>query len=215
MREKLFHTSHLTPPLSARTPRDQNLNNKQSPHANKKNPKHIPYKTFVSRTGRAIWVGRSSSDNDVLTFRLARGNDLWFHAAGISGSHVVVRLGRDESPDQETLLDAATLAAHFSTSAQTNAHKDTAAIARKRASTSTSSTSGSQAGTNAETWASQHGGQAPLVEIHQTRCKFVRKPKGAPPGQVLLNGEVKALSLRLESSRLERLLSQSPSPDSP
>lgn len=213
--QKTFNTSQLTPPPSARIPRDRN---KESQHANPKTQKHIPYKTFVSRTGRLIWVGRSASDNDALTFRLARGNDLWFHAAGISGSHVVVRLGRDESPDQETLLDAATLAAHFSTSAQTNAHKDTAAIARKRASSSTSntsSTSGPKAGVGGEMWASQHGGQAPLVEIHQTRCKFVRKPKGAPPGQVLLNGEVKALSLRLESSRLERLLSQSPSPDSP
>ena len=49
-----------------------------------------------------------------LTFHHARGNDLWLHAAGFAGSHVVLRLPKDKALDQESLLDAATLAAHYS-----------------------------------------------------------------------------------------------------
>jgi predicted ribosome quality control (RQC) complex YloA/Tae2 family protein len=73
-----------------------------------------PFRRFVSREGKAILVGKGASDNDVLTFRVARGNDLWMHARDYPGSHVVVPLGRGEEPTQETLLDAATLAAHYS-----------------------------------------------------------------------------------------------------
>ena len=47
--------------------------------------------------------------------RAARGNDLWFHVGqGYAGSHVVVRLPRTKTASLETLLDAATLAVHFS-----------------------------------------------------------------------------------------------------
>jgi predicted ribosome quality control (RQC) complex YloA/Tae2 family protein len=74
----------------------------------------VPYRAFRSLAGVAIWVGRSAAQNDALTVRLARGNDLWMHARGRAGAHVVVRLERGRAPDQETFLDAAHLAAHFS-----------------------------------------------------------------------------------------------------
>ena len=77
---------------------------------------HKPYKMFQSRCGISILVGKSAEDNDMLTFRVARGNDWWFHAAHVPGSHVVVKAS---SPDQETMLDAATLAVHYSKLAQT------------------------------------------------------------------------------------------------
>lgn len=73
-----------------------------------------PYRAFVSKTGRPIWVGRGSRENDQLTFKVARGNDLWLHARGLPGAHVVVPLARGAEPDEETLLDACALAAHFS-----------------------------------------------------------------------------------------------------
>jgi predicted ribosome quality control (RQC) complex YloA/Tae2 family protein len=73
-----------------------------------------PYRAFRSLAGIAIWVGRGAEQNDALTVRLARGNDLWLHARGRAGAHVVVRLARGRAPDQETFLDAAHLAAHFS-----------------------------------------------------------------------------------------------------
>jgi predicted ribosome quality control (RQC) complex YloA/Tae2 family protein len=72
-----------------------------------------PYRAFRSVAGLPILVGRGAAENDELTRRVARGNDLWLHARGQAGAHVVVRLGK-APPDQETLLDAAHLAVHFS-----------------------------------------------------------------------------------------------------
>jgi predicted ribosome quality control (RQC) complex YloA/Tae2 family protein len=77
-------------------------------------PERLPYRTFRSVAGTAILVGRGAADNDALTRTVAKGNDLWLHARGVTGAHVVVRMGRGPGPDQETLLDAAHLAAHFS-----------------------------------------------------------------------------------------------------
>jgi len=73
----------------------------------------LPYRKFISPSGAPILVGRSARDNDTLTVRVARGNDLWLHARGMQGAHVVVP-GPGESPDPRMLGDAALLAAHFS-----------------------------------------------------------------------------------------------------
>ena len=73
----------------------------------------LPYRTFRSRNGAPILVGRGARDNDALTFKVARGNDLWLHARGAAGAHVIVP-GAGEAPDSDTLGDAALLAAHFS-----------------------------------------------------------------------------------------------------
>jgi predicted ribosome quality control (RQC) complex YloA/Tae2 family protein len=73
-----------------------------------------PYRLFRSLTEVPLLVGRNAEANDVLTVTVARGNDLWLHARGLAGSHVVVRLEKGRPPDGETLLDAAHLAAHFS-----------------------------------------------------------------------------------------------------
>ncbi len=72
------------------------------------------YRTFTSSDGLAILVGRSAPDNDALTLRVARPHDLWLHARGASGSHVVVPLDRDRACPPATLAEAAMLAAHFS-----------------------------------------------------------------------------------------------------
>lgn len=74
----------------------------------------LPYRSFRSLAGTAILVGKGAAANDTLTLRTARGNDLWLHARGVTGAHVVVRLEKGKAPDQETLLDAAHLALHFS-----------------------------------------------------------------------------------------------------
>jgi predicted ribosome quality control (RQC) complex YloA/Tae2 family protein len=73
-----------------------------------------PYRLFRSASGTPLLVGRSAEDNDALTVRVARGNDLWLHARGRTGAHVVVKLEKGRTPDGETLLEAAHLAAHFS-----------------------------------------------------------------------------------------------------
>ena len=69
---------------------------------------------YLSTDGFEVLVGRAAKDNDNLTFKVARPNDLWLHAADYPGSHVIVRgKGRKEIPHR-TVLEAAQLAAHFS-----------------------------------------------------------------------------------------------------
>ena len=74
----------------------------------------LPYREFVSLDGTSVLVGRGAGDNDRLTLRVARPHDLWLHARGVTGAHVVVRLDKGRSCSPETLVDAATLGAHFS-----------------------------------------------------------------------------------------------------
>ncbi|MBO5055181.1 MAG: NFACT family protein [Lachnospiraceae bacterium] len=68
---------------------------------------------YISGDGYHIYVGKNNFQNDELTFKFASGNDWWFHAKGIPGSHVVVKTNGDELPDA-TFEDAARLAAHYS-----------------------------------------------------------------------------------------------------
>jgi predicted ribosome quality control (RQC) complex YloA/Tae2 family protein len=77
--------------------------------------RRLPYRTFVSALGTPIYVGRGAADNDALTFRVARPRDLWLHAHGTSGAHVILPLGKGKEPAPDALVDAAHLAAHFST----------------------------------------------------------------------------------------------------
>lgn len=78
-------------------------------------PERLPYRPFTSKAGERILVGRGGADNHALTFRVARGNDLWLHVRDAPGAHVVVPLpGRGRTPHPETLLDAAALALHHS-----------------------------------------------------------------------------------------------------
>ena len=72
-------------------------------------------RSFDSPDGMEILVGRTASDNDVLTFKIAAQKDFWMHVAGESGSHVVIRNpdGLDTLP-RDTLRFAAALAARYS-----------------------------------------------------------------------------------------------------
>jgi predicted ribosome quality control (RQC) complex YloA/Tae2 family protein len=73
-----------------------------------------PFRRFTSSDGLAIYVGRNARENDELTFGLAKSDDLWLHARGTPGSHVVVRLEKGNDPPPETIHDAATLALLYS-----------------------------------------------------------------------------------------------------
>jgi predicted ribosome quality control (RQC) complex YloA/Tae2 family protein len=69
---------------------------------------------YRSSDGYEVIVGRTARDNDSLTFRVARPNDLWLHAGDYPGSHVIVRnSSRNEIPHR-TIIEAAQLAAKFS-----------------------------------------------------------------------------------------------------
>ncbi|OFY99532.1 MAG: hypothetical protein A2070_15075 [Bdellovibrionales bacterium GWC1_52_8] len=71
-------------------------------------------RNFVSKDGVQILVGRSRAENLELTFKVARGNDLWLHLRGRPGAHVLIQLQPGKSAPLETLLDAANLVVHYS-----------------------------------------------------------------------------------------------------
>ena len=73
-----------------------------------------PFRRFTSADGLPIYVGRNARENEELTFGLAKSDDLWLHAHGMPGSHVVVRLEKGTDPPPETIRDAATLALLYS-----------------------------------------------------------------------------------------------------
>jgi len=69
---------------------------------------------YLSSDGFHIYVGKNNYQNDELTFKFATGNDWWFHAKGIPGSHVIVKTeGAEELPDR-TFEEAGRLAAYYS-----------------------------------------------------------------------------------------------------
>lgn len=78
-----------------------------------KAPKKNPPLSFLSSDGMEIYVGRNNTQNDELTLRCARKDDLWLHVQKIPGSHVIVACAGRPVSDQ-TLLEAAILAARNS-----------------------------------------------------------------------------------------------------
>jgi predicted ribosome quality control (RQC) complex YloA/Tae2 family protein len=99
-----------------------------------------------------VLVGRSAKENDLI-LRRASPNDLWLHARGVPGAHVLIKNGGRRVPE-EILLQAAKLAA----------------------------------------WYSKARGER-KVEVSYTEARYVRKPKGSPPGMVtLLREEVLVVS---------------------
>ena len=68
---------------------------------------------YRSSDGFDIYVGKNNYQNEEVTFKIANGNDWWFHAKGIPGSHVVVRSEGKELPDR-TFEEAGALAAYYS-----------------------------------------------------------------------------------------------------
>lgn len=74
---------------------------------------------YISSDGYHIYVGKNNYQNDELTFKFATGNDWWFHAKGLAGSHVIVKSEGDELPDR-TFEEAGKLAAYYSKASKTN-----------------------------------------------------------------------------------------------
>lgn len=99
-----------SPPLNAKTIARSISDKNQSTGDQRRGP----FRRFTSTDGLPIFVGRNARENDELTFGLAKSDDLWLHARGTPGSHVVVRLGKGTDPPPETLRDAAMLALLYS-----------------------------------------------------------------------------------------------------
>ena len=84
------------------------------PDAGKRKMKQgrLPPMRFESTDGYPIYVGRNNRQNDELTFKLARKDDIWLHAQKVHGSHVIISCGGTTPPD-DTITQAAQLAAHY------------------------------------------------------------------------------------------------------
>ena len=109
----------------------------------------LPFRIFRVDGGFEVWAGKSSDSNDLLTLRHAKPDDLWFHARGSSGSHVLLRVASAPGePSKRAKEQAAAIAAYFSK--------------MKTAS---------------------------LVPVAMTEKRYVRKPRGAPAGTVVLERE--------------------------
>ncbi len=105
------------------------------------------FRRFIVDGGFEVWVGKDAKSNDLLTFKFSDKEDLWFHARGVSGAHVVLKTGRRQ-PSKKAIEQAGSIAAYFS-----------------------------QAKTSS------------LVPVIMTKRKYVRKPKGAPEGSVIVERE--------------------------
>lgn len=68
---------------------------------------------YISSDGFDIYIGKNNYQNDELTFKIATGNDWWFHAKASAGSHVIVKTEGKELPDR-SFEEAARLAAYYS-----------------------------------------------------------------------------------------------------
>ncbi len=72
----------------------------------------LPPMRFTSTDGYDIYVGRNNKQNDELTFRSARKDDIWLHASKVHGSHVIIACAGVTPPDN-TITQAAQLAAYY------------------------------------------------------------------------------------------------------
>jgi predicted ribosome quality control (RQC) complex YloA/Tae2 family protein len=108
-----------------------------------------PFRIFTVEGGFQVLAGKSSENNDMLTTKYAKPDDLWFHCRGSSGSHVVLKIhSAHGEPSKAAIHQAASIAAYYSK--------------MKNASS---------------------------VPVAMTEKKYVRKPKGAPAGTVVLERE--------------------------
>ncbi len=87
---------------------------KESDKKRMKAAKSAPMR-FESTDGFPIYVGRNNRQNEELTFKLARKDDIWLHAQKVHGSHVIISCGGVQPPD-DTVTQAAQLAAYYAES---------------------------------------------------------------------------------------------------
>lgn len=109
--EKLLNQIHASPNLDALRALIPAETHAQVPSAKLKN---FSGHSFVSEEGLPILVGKNQAENLELTFKIAKGQDLWMHVKNKPGSHVCVLLPPKRTANLETLLDAANLCIYFS-----------------------------------------------------------------------------------------------------
>ena len=71
-----------------------------------------PFRRFLLDGRWEVWIGRNNKENDALTFGASHGKDIWLHAQGVPGSHVILRTGgKPEQVPRGIIEKAAALAA--------------------------------------------------------------------------------------------------------
>ncbi|MFD2044043.1 NFACT family protein [Ornithinibacillus salinisoli] len=94
--------------------REEGYLKKQTKQNKKKNKPAKPTpEEYISTDGTLILVGKNNKQNEYVTMRIAHRDDIWLHTKDIPGSHVVIR---DKEPSEDTIMEAALLAAYFSKS---------------------------------------------------------------------------------------------------
>ncbi|KAJ0072808.1 Rqc2 family fibronectin-binding protein [Bacillus altitudinis] len=120
--EEIVYFDELIQQLSSASPKDleeireelvegKYLRPKQKRNAKKKKPSTIQLEAYESSQGVPILVGKNNKQNEYLTTKAAARDEIWLHTKDIPGSHVVIR---HKAPDEQTLLEAAQIAAYFS-----------------------------------------------------------------------------------------------------
>lgn len=71
-------------------------------------------KKETTSTGYILLIGKNNKQNEYITFKLAKSNDLWFHSKDYPGSHVLLRNPDNDIIDNKTITEVATYAATFS-----------------------------------------------------------------------------------------------------
>lgn len=77
----------------------------------------LPYHLFQTKNKFEILVGKSARSNELITFKIARPKDLFFHIRGYSGAHVILRT-RGKKPSRSDIIEAASYAVRFSKAKQ-------------------------------------------------------------------------------------------------
>ncbi|GGA84128.1 Rqc2 family fibronectin-binding protein [Ornithinibacillus halotolerans] len=87
---------------------------KKQPKNKRKSKQTLPKpEEYIASDGTLILVGKNNKQNEYLTMKLARRDEIWLHTKDIPGSHVIIR---SNQPSEETIREAAKLAAYFSKS---------------------------------------------------------------------------------------------------
>lgn len=72
------------------------------------------FRKFELQEGYELFVGKNAANNDELTMKFAKPNDIWLHARGTSGSHAVIRMNKSEKPPKRILEQAGEIVAYYS-----------------------------------------------------------------------------------------------------
>lgn len=92
----------------------EEVQKEKEPEKNRKPSVRVPYHRYETDKGRVFLVGKGSKDNDELTFKISSAHDMWFHAKDHAGSHVIMRMKRNEALQAEDLLTGCVLALMYS-----------------------------------------------------------------------------------------------------